>query len=493
MQERYKKLGKNTLLVFLGKAGSSVIWLWYILFLAVTFCLSWTHEPWLDELVAWRISKGSFADIFQEMRYQGHFMPWYLLLYPFSHSGCSFAAMGVVSWAVNAIAVGYFLKKAPFAWWAKVAVTVSAPFLYLLPAISRCYVLIPLLIFPLADRFARISEGDANTGKAYLLSGLFLGLMANTHVYMEGYVLTVSLLMFVKTAREWKTLDARGKKLRMLAFFLVAAGLLAAFVQIAPSVNVSKVFLHPSDKVAANLPRVLALFVHHKLLIVALVMAVAAVAAAVFWLAKKNLGAALVFVVSCLFMGVVAVAVYLSPHALAQFWFYILLFALWLVCRRDSSGGKTCLYISIGVAVLSICLVNFRTPLRDVRTFYSEESAFASFLKAEVSPSDTLYVAPSPIHGGFNNVVFEEYLPQYHFVYLEREEQVDDVVRPGAPQRSVYLIDGYAKFYDSDRERFEAFRSKMTCPYEVLYPRAGEQQDVNRHYYYLYKFIGARE
>ena len=467
----------------MSKNESHILRLWYLLFLAATFILMWKHEPWLDELIAWRISKLSVPEIFYEMRFQGHFMPWHLLLYPFSHAGMSFAAMGFVSWTLNAVAVGYFLKKAPFVWWAKMAVTLSAPFLYWLPAISRCYVLIPLLLFPLAHNCSIIASESKDADKAFVVSGALLGLLANTHIYMEGFVLVASWFLFIKTVKGWKTSDLHQKRVRVLSLSLIAAGLLFAFLQVCSSVTSSGVFLQPSHKIAENLPRVWHLLLQHWFLIPLLITGFLIFTAFLIYMARKDFNSTMIFVVSCLFIVIVCLTVYLSPHAGKQFWFYIILFSLWLMCCKETSAGKGILYISIGVSLLSACLVSIREPLRDIRTYYSEESRFSAFVKAEINEFEPIYISPACTASYI--YILEEYLPHHQFIYVNNEEELKKIFFTGSDSRSLYLLDGYNKNYDSDRQRFEQRRSQLHLDYEVLYPVAEER--LHRYQYYLFK------
>ena len=189
-----------------------------------------THEPWRDETHAWLLAREwGTLELFGQMHYDGHFAPWHLLLHPFARMGAGVAWSGWISWAINAAAVAWFARKAPLGGWAKAAAGLSCVFLYVNPAISRCYVLVPPVLFALA---AMWGERDGRP----VAFGALVALLANTHLYMEGTAGLVALVYACENVfrrrdgRKWREC---GRQLAGLG--VMAAGICVAMVQLVPA------------------------------------------------------------------------------------------------------------------------------------------------------------------------------------------------------------------------------------------------------------------
>lgn len=189
-----------------------------------------THEPWADELHAWLQARDMGVwELWREMRYEGHFVPWDWILHPFARRGAPVAAMGWVAWAINAGTVAWLARKAPLGGAAKAAVALSCVFLYVNPVIARPYVLVPPVLFGMAALWGKRDERPVAFGS-------LTGLLANTHVYMEGTVVAV----FAVFAWENVLHRADGKGWRecgrqWAGLAAMAAGGLVALAQILPS------------------------------------------------------------------------------------------------------------------------------------------------------------------------------------------------------------------------------------------------------------------
>lgn len=189
-----------------------------------------THEPWADELHAWLQAKQlTLGELWQEMAYEGHFVPWHWILHPFARWGAPVETMGWISWGINAATVAWFARKAPLGGWAKAAAALSCVFLYVNPAISRPYVLVPPVLFGLAASWQKRDERP-------VAFGLLVALLANTHVCMAG----TAGLVFAVFAWENVLRRADGKRWRecgrqWAGLGVMAAGGAVALAQILPS------------------------------------------------------------------------------------------------------------------------------------------------------------------------------------------------------------------------------------------------------------------
>ena len=85
------------------KIDHALRWAVFLLYAAATFLITLRHEPWADELQAWLIARDcTVPEIFHAMRWEGHFVPWYLMLHVFAANGGPVLCMNLVSsyWTV---------------------------------------------------------------------------------------------------------------------------------------------------------------------------------------------------------------------------------------------------------------------------------------------------------------------------------------------------------------------------------------------------------
>ena len=197
-----------------------------------------THEPWRDELHSWlQAREMGLGPLWMEMACEGHFIPWYLLLWPLAHSGAPVWTMGMVSWGLNAAAVWWLARRSPLSGWEKAVAGVSCLFLYVNPVVSRCYVLVPLALWGVASLWKRRDERP-------VAFGLWVALLANTHVYMEGTAVALSgvfaweNVLRRKDGKAWRECRRHWAGLAVMA----AGGVMAA-AQVVPGLWTSSVGL----------------------------------------------------------------------------------------------------------------------------------------------------------------------------------------------------------------------------------------------------------
>ena len=198
-------------------------WVVLAIYMALTLWFSTFYIPWEDEVQAWLIARDcNLWEIVGMMRYEGHFLPWVLILVPFAKTGFSMWAMKPISIFFMSVFVFLFLKRAPFPFWPKVLFVFGLPCAFLYPIVSRCYSLVPLAVICLCitykERYAKPMP--------YMLSLLFL---FNTHVMMLVFVAIIFCDYLYGLYRKEGAVADRGKAIRAVIVFMVLA-----FLSIAP-------------------------------------------------------------------------------------------------------------------------------------------------------------------------------------------------------------------------------------------------------------------
>lgn len=178
----------------------------FLLYAGLTFSLLFFHENWRDEAQAWLIARDcTIPQLIDAMKYEGHFLVWYLILMPFAKAGFPYFTTNIISWFITCTAVWLLLRKAPFSFDIKVLLVFTFPLLYLYPVISRCYCLVPLAIVLMGITYKDRKENPLR----YFLSIVFL---LNTHVIMAGMVAVVGIDYLIELYGRWKDLSEQEKQ-----------------------------------------------------------------------------------------------------------------------------------------------------------------------------------------------------------------------------------------------------------------------------------------
>ena len=142
------------------------------------------------------------------MKYEGHFLLWYIILMPFAKLGFPYVTANIISWIITGLSVWLILDKAPFKFYKRVMLIFTFPLLYLFPIISRCYCLIPLAIVLMCIFYKDRKEKPLR----YLFS---IVLLANTNVIMLGMVGIVLLEYIWEIYKDSKGISVKDKKRRV--------------------------------------------------------------------------------------------------------------------------------------------------------------------------------------------------------------------------------------------------------------------------------------
>ena len=188
-----------------------------------TFILLIKHEPWEDELQSWCIAQSlSVPEILYQMRYEGHFALWHLLLKPLTALHLPLFSMGVLAWGFCMAAAYFFMTKGRFSLIVKCLILLSFPVLYFFPVVARNYAMIPLVLVGLASYY------PVRVRKPWHY-GIFLILLVHTHAYMCGLAGVLGVFF------AFELLKRPNKRKTLAVLSMIGLGVLAAFLQVAPA------------------------------------------------------------------------------------------------------------------------------------------------------------------------------------------------------------------------------------------------------------------
>lgn len=198
--------------------------------LAVVIFTTTRHEYWRDEVRAWSLARAAHSplDLFHLIRYEGHPILWYLILYLGHSIVDSPLVLPIASIAIACAAVALFMLRSPFPLWLRALFLFSGLPLYEYSVRARNYGISMLLLFLAASLYRhRTSQ--------WLPLAIGLALLANTNIHAT---ILAFLLMLVWT---WDELSARGSAPHrrrggrlLLAVGIVGLGILLSVVVVSP-------------------------------------------------------------------------------------------------------------------------------------------------------------------------------------------------------------------------------------------------------------------
>ena len=138
------------------------------------------HEPWRDETHSWLIARlsQSLPQLFHNIRYEGHPVLWYLILYLVKPVSGKFEMAQVVHWLISGAAGWLLLTRAPFPYRVRILLLFSYFLFYEYAIIARNYAIGILLLFLIADQFRY-----RRRRRGYLAVSSYLFLLFQTNVY----------------------------------------------------------------------------------------------------------------------------------------------------------------------------------------------------------------------------------------------------------------------------------------------------------------------
>ncbi len=135
------------------------------------------HAMWRDELNGWLIARdsSSFLDFFESIKYEGHPLLWYLLLWALNRITADPIIMQVVHWLISVATIYIFIIYSPFNILQKILFSFGYFPLYEYSLISRNYSFGILSIFLFCKCFHK--------NRNYIILAFILAFMANTNAY----------------------------------------------------------------------------------------------------------------------------------------------------------------------------------------------------------------------------------------------------------------------------------------------------------------------
>lgn len=300
---------------------------------AVVLILVLNHEYWFDEAQAWNIARDNdIAGIFGMMKYEGHPPLWHLVLKIFISFGCSWRALGLISWGASTLAAAVIIFALPAKPYLKAAMLLSGGMLYVNSVIARVYCLINLLVVLLAWIYP-------HRKKHPLLFGLIVALLADSHICMCGLVGIVGIFMLIDYFKDFKTNGVKQNVLNTFGLLIAGTGVVMLILPLLNSLGSNsyaaelnftvgtvfkKLFMASSEIVgsacmgdlpsilgallsvliqAALIPTFIFLWKKHRAFVITLVFAAFYLAiTGVIWHAQPNRGAAFLFTLTAVFI-----------------------------------------------------------------------------------------------------------------------------------------------------------------------------------------------
>ena len=188
------------------------------------------HEPWADEAQAWLIARdmGWTRMVFSELRYEGHPLLWYTILWPLIHFfHMPYAAFGYLGAALGVGGIAVLIFLAPMPRFIRYLIAASFFFVYQYSVVARSYNLMPLLAF-LAAHFYR--RGDRRL-LAFAISVALL-LQVSVHAAFLGLCLSAFYAWRMRT--KWKQMPPEERRHELATAAIISASFLLMVIVLYP-------------------------------------------------------------------------------------------------------------------------------------------------------------------------------------------------------------------------------------------------------------------
>lgn len=388
-----------------GKVPELIATLLYVL---LHFLISYFHEPWYDEAVAWQIAKcASIKDIiFSLPHYEGHPPLWHLLLMPFAKAGCPYElSLSLMSMIFAGAAVMLIIWKSPFPRIIRLLLPFTYFPLYQYGVISRPYCVMMLAFVLAAITF---KDRDSKPWK-HILSLMLLCLTSAYGILFAGGI-TIAWLLEMMKKDGFRFLQ--NKKITLSLISLLALAILLV-IEISPESDtyatatdpfvrkennllmrlVYTFIIMPADTVVTNVYSDYSLLssinLYNYSIIAGITAGIFIWVCALFFSLKK--GTFLTLLIPYSLFAVFSAIKYLSPHHIGiAFLFGI--FILWCSCSRKDINKSSrnenpeCIlhYTSRIAAVIfmsvSLCW-GVKASIKEIRYSYDDGKYIAQYIE----------------------------------------------------------------------------------------------------------------
>ena len=164
-----------------------------IVFAIITLIGILNHAMWRDELNGWLIARDSFSfsDFFDNIKYEGHPLIWYVCLWILNQITANTLAMQLFHWLSAVATISIFVIFSPFNKTQKILFSFGYLPLYEYCLISRNYAIGVLAIFIFCTCFK-------SRCKSYIPLAFILAIMANTNAYCLLISLALGLSLTIE-------------------------------------------------------------------------------------------------------------------------------------------------------------------------------------------------------------------------------------------------------------------------------------------------------
>lgn len=239
-----------------------------LLYIILHIAISFFHEPWFDEAVAWQIAKcASIKDIiFKLPHYEGHPPLWHLLLLPFAKLGCPYEfSLSLVSLLFAGAAMLLVIWKSPFPRIIRLLLPFTYFFFYQYGIVSR-----PYCVMMLAFVLAAITFKDKDEKPWRFIFSLILLCFSTAYGILFAGGITIAWLLGLLKRDGFRFLLNKRRTLALFCLLLTAVLLVMeivpasdAYAQMAPQYSENRnspflclaytFFALPSDTCATNI------------------------------------------------------------------------------------------------------------------------------------------------------------------------------------------------------------------------------------------------
>ena len=369
------------------------------------------HEMWRDELQAWLIARdsSSISNIFWNLRYEGHPVLWYLLLYPLAHISWNPVSMQVLNNVIAVLEAWFIMRETRMSLLFRVAIVFSGVS-YMYATLARSYMLSAFLLTAAMCFCVRERKW---------IGILFLVLAINAHFFAIPIALLIYIFFYViQKGEERRPLKGYLRRAFILPAVLIAASLTCSYFTIRPrpdsytphygdsspvkgflisSGNFWTVFLPvPKNYLPANMQQML--MPHTRVSIVAIAVSLAAIMLLLQLL--RTLRARVFFLVAVLLE---LLAYSLTVHVAAAwhmgFLLYVFALALIMDSHQKNGVGRSWLtprFSDMAVTVLIVLnsMIILRGALQDVLRPFSGAKETAQWIERMGLKENSLVIPP---------------------------------------------------------------------------------------------------